>query len=172
MLPPDHPGTLVISIKPFGPILKQRIMHAIHRTKEVYCLSSTQKIGIVQIIPKADKNLKLLTNWRPLTLLFTFYELISGVLAKRLKTVLDHLIGPEQKGYVPLRFMGEVTKTTYDLFQYAQEKTSPGSSCLLILRRPLRVWVSQWLTPLLNCLGLDNITETGSRSYWKTFMLV
>ncbi len=98
--------------KTFWPILKQRIMNAIHRTKEVNCLSSTQKIGIVQIIQKADKNLKLLTNWRPLTLLNTFYKLILGVLANRLKTVLDYLIGPEQKGYVPLQFIGEVTKTT------------------------------------------------------------
>ena len=49
-----------------------RIMRAIHKTKEVNILSSTQKIGIVQIIHKADKDLKLLTNWRPLTLLIPF----------------------------------------------------------------------------------------------------
>merc|ERR1712082_560366 len=112
--------------KAFWPILKQRIMNAILRTKEINCLSASQKIGIVQIIPKADKNLKLLTNWRPLTLLNTFYKLISGVLANRLKTVLDYLIGQEQKGYVPLRFMREVTRTTYDLFQYAKDKNLPG----------------------------------------------
>ena len=61
------------------------------------------------MIPKADKDLKFLTNRRPLTLLNTFYKIISGVLANRLKTVLGHLIGPEQKGYVPNRFIGEVT---------------------------------------------------------------
>ncbi|MCP3679804.1 MAG: reverse transcriptase family protein, partial [Gammaproteobacteria bacterium] len=117
--------------KAFWTILKQRIMNAIHKTKEVNCLSASQKIGIVQIIPKADKNLKLLTNWRPLTLLNTFYKLISGVLANRLKSVLDYLIGPEQKGYVPLRFIGEVTRTTYDLFQYAKDKNLPGFILLI-----------------------------------------
>ena len=84
-------------------------MQAIHRSNEMNSLSATQKIGIVQIIPKADKDLRLLTNWRPLTLLNTFYKIISGVLANRLKTVLDYLIGPEQKGYVPNRSIGEVT---------------------------------------------------------------
>ena len=106
-------------------------MRAIHRSKEMNSLSVTQKIGIVQIIPKADKDLRLLTNWRPLTLLNTFYKIISGVLANRLKTVLDHLIGPEQKGYVPGRFIGEVTRTTYDIFQYAKEKNLPGMILLI-----------------------------------------
>ena len=97
-------------------------MHAIYKTKEVDCLSSTQKIGIVQIIPKADKNLKLLTNWCPLTLLNTFYKMIFGVLANRLKSVLDNLF-----------LFGEVTRTTYDIFQYAKEKTSMVLSFFLIL---------------------------------------
>ena len=55
--------------KAFWPVLKQRIMNAIHRTKEVDYLTSTKKIVIIQIIPKADKNLKLFTNWCPLSFL-------------------------------------------------------------------------------------------------------
>ena len=96
-------------------------MLAIHKTKEDNNMSSSQKLGIVQIIHKQDKNFRFLTNWRPLTLLNTFYKIISGVLANRLKTVLDYLIGPEQKGYVPQRFIGEVTRTTFDIFQHAKE---------------------------------------------------
>ena len=106
-------------------------MQAIHRFKEIYSLSVTQKIGIVQIIPKADKDLKLLTNWRPLPLLNTFYKIISGVLVNRLKTVLDYIIGPEQKGYVPNRSIGEITRTTYDIFQYAKEKNLPSMILLI-----------------------------------------
>ena len=110
-------------------------MQAIHRTEEVNNLSATQNIGNVKIIPKADKDLKLLTNWRPLTLLNTFYKIISRVLANGLKTALDHLIGPEQKGYVPNRFIGEVTQTTYDIFQYAKEKNLPGMVILIDFKK-------------------------------------
>ena len=46
--------------KAFWPILKQRLMHAIHRTKDFDCLSLIQKIGIVQIIPKAEKKPKII----------------------------------------------------------------------------------------------------------------
>merc|ERR1712239_75948 len=59
----------------FWKTIKNRVMQAIHRSKEMDSLSVTQKIGIVHIIPKADKDLKLLTNWRPLTLLNTFYKI-------------------------------------------------------------------------------------------------
>ena len=121
--------------------IKNRVMRAIHRSKEMNSLSVTQKIGIVQIIPKADKDLRLLTNWRPLTLLNTFYKFISGVLANRLKTVLDHLIGPEQKGYVPSRFIGDVTRTTYDIFQYAKEKNLPGMILLIDFEKAFIIFI-------------------------------
>ena len=74
---PGYSGNTGNFYKAFWPVLKKTIMHAIHRTKEVDCLSLIRKIGIVQIIPKVDKNLKLLTNWRPLTLLNTFYKISS-----------------------------------------------------------------------------------------------
>ena len=125
--------------KSFRPVLKQTIMHAIHKTKEVSSLTSSLKLCIVQIIPKADKNQKLLMNWRPITLPNTFYNIISGVLASRLKSVLDYLIGLEHNGYVPQRFIGEFTRTTYDIFQYAKEKTSLVIYYSLTLRKPLTV---------------------------------
>ena len=69
-------------------------------------MSATQKIGIVKNIPEADKDLKLLTNWRLRILLNTFYKILSGDLANRLKTVLDHLIGPE----LPMVFFNMLRK--------------------------------------------------------------
>ena len=41
------------------------------------------------------------------------------------------MIGPEQKGYVPNRFIGEVTRTTYDIFHYAKENNLPGMILLI-----------------------------------------
>ena len=68
-----------------------------------------QKLGIVTIIPIADKDPRILSNWRPFTLLNTFYKLISSVLAERLKPVLERIIGHKQKAYIPSIFIREVT---------------------------------------------------------------
>ena len=44
-----------------------------------------QKVWVTAIIPKADKDLLHIKNWRPLTLLHTLYKLISSVLAQAWK---------------------------------------------------------------------------------------
>ena len=79
-----------------------------------------QKMGIVTIIPKGDKDPRKLGNWCPLTLLNMFYKLISSILAYRLKPILDRIIIKGQQAYIIGRYIGEVTRTTYDLFQYAK----------------------------------------------------
>ena len=75
-----------------------------------------QKIGLVNLIPKQDKDPKHITNLRPITLLPTFYKIASGVLTSRLKPILDRIISPWQKSYLPNRFIGDVTRNTFDLF--------------------------------------------------------
>ena len=47
--------------KAFWPVLKNRIMQAIHKSKQENCMSTSKKLGIVQIIPKADKILRRLS---------------------------------------------------------------------------------------------------------------
>ena len=152
--------------KAFWTVLKNRIMQAIHKSKQANSMSPSQKLGIVQIIPKADKDLKLLTNWRPLTLLNTFYKIISGVLANRLKTVLDHLIGPEQKGYVPQRFIGEVTRTTFDIFQHAKDKNLPGYILLIDFEKAFDSVSFQMIDSTLEMFGFGEYYRE-----WITILL-
>ena len=73
---PGSSGNTGIFYKAFWTVIKNRIMQAIHKSKQANSMSPSQILGIIKIIPKADKNLKLLTNWRPLTLLNTFYKII------------------------------------------------------------------------------------------------
>ena len=74
---------------------------------------------------------KYLTNWRPLTLLETFYKLLSAILAKRLKPVLDKLLGHKQKAYIPGRFIAKCTRTIYDLFENAKDNNLPGMMLMI-----------------------------------------
>ena len=67
-----------------------------HSTTTLIYRSTTTLPTTVTIITKGDKDPKLLSNWRPLTLLNTFYKLISRMLAERLKPVLERIVGHEQ----------------------------------------------------------------------------
>ena len=46
-----------------------------------------QKIRLVTLIPKQDKDIRHIGNLRPITLLSTFYKIASGVLTNRLKPI-------------------------------------------------------------------------------------
>ena len=50
---------------------------------------------------------------------------------QRIKPVLDSLIGSWQKAYLPGRFIGDATRNTYDLFQYAKNSNLPGIILLI-----------------------------------------
>ena len=46
-------------------------------------LSISQRLGIISLIPKKDKNLEFSKNWRPITLLNTDYKLATIKILQR-----------------------------------------------------------------------------------------
>ena len=51
--------------------------------------------------------IKLLKNWRPISLLNIDVKIISKAFASRLKTVLPSIISSGQTAYIEKRFIGE-----------------------------------------------------------------
>ena len=94
-------------------------------------LSVTQRLGIITLIPKGDKDKTFLKNWRPITLLDSLYKLVSGCIAERMKPQLDTIIHGDQKGFVSDRYIGEAIKTTYDIIQWAQTNNKIGIILLI-----------------------------------------
>ena len=63
-------------------------------------LSITQRLGIITLIPKGEKDKSYLKNWRPLTLLNSLYKMTSGCIAERIKPHLAKIIHEDQKGFI------------------------------------------------------------------------
>ena len=84
-------------------------------------ISITQKRGVINCIPKGDKSREYLNNWRPISLLNTDYKIITSVMANRMKSVLNDIISPDQKGFLKDRYMEENTRYVYDL-HYCKKK--------------------------------------------------
>ncbi len=59
--------------------------------------------GTVTLIPKPDKDLTLLANWRPIWLLNVDYKIFSSIFAARLKSVLPTIIHQDQTAYLSNR---------------------------------------------------------------------
>ena len=94
-------------------------------------LSTSQKLGIVSILPNGNKPREFLKNWRPISLLNTTYKVFSGIIANRLKAVLNTLIHENQKGFLSGRFIGENTRLMYDIISQTEVQDKPGMVLLL-----------------------------------------
>ena len=83
-------------------------------------LSITQRQGIITVIPKRDKDLLLVKNWRPISLLNVDYKLIAKCIATRIKTVLPSIIHEDQSGFLKNKYIGENLIRTINLIEYSQ----------------------------------------------------
>ena len=89
-------------------------------------LSVTQNQGIITCIPKPNKPRHFLNNWRPISLLYVMYKLMSSVIANRLKSVLDKINSNDQKGFISERYIGENIRTIYGILFETKQQNIPG----------------------------------------------
>ena len=94
-------------------------------------LSSSQRLGIISILPKGNKPRDFLKNWRPISLLNTTYKIFAGVIANRLKGVLNTIIHENQKGFLSGRLIGENTRLMYDIISHVEYQNKSGMLLLL-----------------------------------------
>ena len=70
-------------------------------------LSTSHKLSFLKLIPKAGKDLKKLTNWRPITLSNCDHKLITKTYAKRLSMAVESCIDERQTAYLKGRQIGD-----------------------------------------------------------------
>ena len=128
---PGIDGFPVEFYKVFWKDLGQFLVRSIQSSFVTGELSITQKRGIITCIPKGDKPREFLKNWRPISLLTTDYKIITSVLANRMRTVLNKIINPNQKGFLKDRYIEENTRLIYDLIQYCKENNKEGLLLLI-----------------------------------------
>jgi exonuclease III len=118
-LPPDFYKFFWKDIKPY---VTDSIQYALKNNK----LSIEQKRGLINLIPKKNKNRLILKNWRPISLLNTDYKLLAKILASRLQEVLPHIIKQDQTGYLKNRFIGQNIRLLEDITFFTKNEKLPG----------------------------------------------
>ena len=116
---PGPDGLTTNFYKCFWPDLKDLIYQSFIYSFEIGKLSQDQRYGILNLIPKDGKDIRYLSNWRPISLLNTDYKILTKTLAKRLHTILPNIIHSDQVGYLKSRYIGENIRIISDLISYA-----------------------------------------------------
>ena len=94
--------------------------------KEQGALYRSGHKGVISLIPKKGKSPELLKNWHPLMLLNTDHKIITKMLTNRLKIFLKKVIGTQQTGYVPGRFIGLTIRKLINVLQYVEKEQIPA----------------------------------------------
>ena len=102
------------------------VYDSLRYANEVGKLSIGQRRGIINLIPKKDKDPRLLKNWHPISLLNTDYKIITKLLANRVKKVLPSVINPDQVAYLKNRFIGQNIRTILDIMGYTRLMDKKG----------------------------------------------
>ena len=89
-------------------------------------LSDDQRRGILNLIPKPNKDARYLKNWRPVSLLNTDYKILTKALAMPLQAVLPKLIKNDQIGYMKDRNIEQNIRIIEDIMTYTDLKHLPG----------------------------------------------
>ena len=125
---PGVDGIGIEFYKQFWPELKQHLetMYNWQLTSEEGKLTETQNHGLIKLLPKKDKDLRQVANWRPITLLCCDYKILAKVLAQRLKRVLPKIIHADQTGFMKGRYIGENVRMLLDIMEWTHERQKPG----------------------------------------------
>ena len=98
-------------------------------------MSSSQRNGVIILIPKKDRDTSYLKNFRPISLLTVDYKILAKILANRLKKCLSHLIHPDQSGFLKGRNIGNNIRLIIDIIEYTELNHIPGAILLLDIQK-------------------------------------
>ena len=106
--------------KAFRHLLGETLVDSLNAAFDSGRLSISQRQAIITLIDKKDKDMTLLGNWRPISLLNMDVKLFSKALGYRIKKILPKLIHSNQSGYVEGRFIGETIRAIDNIMEFTK----------------------------------------------------
>lgn len=106
--------------------IRNLLFKAIVECIEKNDLTATMKQGLITLIPKPNKDKRVLDNLRPITLLNTDYKILSGCIAARMKKGLEQIIDETQSGFLSGRSIHNNIRLVLDLIDYSQMLSVQG----------------------------------------------
>ena len=106
--------------------LKYIIFEIICEAEDLSTLPLSIRRGVISLIPKKGRDLLLIKNWRPLTMLNTDYKIIATVLSKRIKSVLPYIISEDQTGFMAGRQIATTIRKVLDFAELGNLLEIPG----------------------------------------------
>lgn len=116
--------------KQFWDKLSLPLLTAFKYAKKTGKLHSSARRGALTLLPKKDRDIYYVKNWRPISLLNTDYKILAKSLANRIKIYLDKLKTSDQTGFMRGRNIATNIRKILDLSDYCDQNNV--EACILI----------------------------------------
>ena len=123
---PGSDGLPADFYKVFWEDIKSFLVNALNAGFHRGTLSISQRRGLITLLPKKDKILYRLKNWRPISLLNCDYKIATKAIATRMKKVLPNIINFDQSGFLKGRFIGENIRLIDSVINYTDTEDISG----------------------------------------------
>ena len=119
---PGLDGFTVAWVRHFWADLSDLCVSAVNNCYTNDELTRLLKTAIMRLLRKGEKCRLEATNYRPISLLSVFYKMASGVMTRRLETVMEQVIGKQQKAYSRTRNIGSVLINLLNMMQKSKQE--------------------------------------------------
>ena len=133
---------------------------------ETHTLPTTMKQSIITLIPKPGKNVKLIDNLRPITLLNNDYNILTYNYANRLITGITQNISETQSGFIKGQSINNNIWPVLDLLDYNYLIEDDGFVLCLDFFKASDMIEHGFMSDTLELFGLgENFTNFVKRIY-------
>ena len=119
---PGSDGLPVEFYKCFWEHIHEEFMDAMEGGFKDGLMHETARTGILNLIPKGDKDVRMLKNLRPITLLNCDYKIIEKCIANRMVPSLVEIIHEDHKGFLPKRRISANIRKVLDIVIAAEQE--------------------------------------------------
>ena len=113
--------------KLFSQHVRDPLMECFEYTYETGSLCESERVGVISLFHKGkDLDTGSLNNWRPSSLTNTDYKILAKVLSLRLNTVIDKILGDQQKGFIKGRNISFIHRQIDDILDLQRNLEDAG----------------------------------------------
>ena len=127
-------------------------------------LSNSQKRAIITLIEQKDKDMRVIANWRPTSLINVDVKIASKASAKRLEAVLPSVTHQNQSAYVKDKTICDAVRSIEDILNYTKRYQIEGRLISIDLKKACFVLCLLFI--------LENFLDNGFRHFITIYQAV
>ena len=166
---PSTDGLPIEWYKCFWVKIKGIFMELVNDVSKSETLYDSASTGIINLIPKPQKDMRRIKNLRPITLLNSDYKVMEKVIANRMLPAMDHIIHPDQKGFMRHRRISTNTRKILDLIKIANEDALEAMILSLDFEKCFDKIEFQAITGSLDFFGFGEEIKRWMQLLYKNF---